>query len=155
MDFLNLTPLNPPTKTQFLAHFVAEGGSFGRFGGCVAPRTPLATGLPNRISNLSDVSSIVFSENVLISPSLRAVLISNVITYSRLPFIWTFKRVFSGGSSDFFPLKFFLLTIWKVSIDILLSSVDANFKKNVNTTLCIKIKFVGEMITKYHILRSR
>ena len=26
-------PLNPPTKNPFLAHFVAESGPFGRFGG--------------------------------------------------------------------------------------------------------------------------
>ena len=31
VDFLNLTPLNPPTKTPFLAHFVAKSGPFGRF----------------------------------------------------------------------------------------------------------------------------
>ena len=37
MDFLNLTPLNPPTKTPFLVHFVAKSGPFGRFGGCIAP----------------------------------------------------------------------------------------------------------------------
>ena len=32
-------PLNPPTftKTPFLAHFVAESGPFGRFGGCIIP----------------------------------------------------------------------------------------------------------------------
>ena len=38
----------PPTKTPFLAHFVAKSGPFGRFGGCVAPPAPpppLATGL--------------------------------------------------------------------------------------------------------------
>ena len=34
-----LTP-NPPTKTPFLAHFVAKSGSFGRFGGCIAPPHP-------------------------------------------------------------------------------------------------------------------
>ena len=30
-------PLNPPTKTPFLAHFVAKSGPLGRFGGCFAP----------------------------------------------------------------------------------------------------------------------
>ena len=40
-------PLNPPTKTPFLAHFVAKSGPLGRFGGCVAPPAPPppATGL--------------------------------------------------------------------------------------------------------------
>ena len=37
VDFLNLIPLNPLTKTTFLAHFVTKSGPFGRFGGCVAP----------------------------------------------------------------------------------------------------------------------
>ena len=31
-------PLNPPTKTSFLANFVTESGPFGRFGG--VRRTP-------------------------------------------------------------------------------------------------------------------
>ena len=38
VDFLNLTPLNPPTKTSFLAHFVTKSEPFGRFG--VVHRTP-------------------------------------------------------------------------------------------------------------------
>ena len=39
--FLNLTPPYPPTKTPFLAHFVAKSGPFGRFGGVHrTPRTP-------------------------------------------------------------------------------------------------------------------
>ena len=42
VDFLDLTPLNPPTKTPFVAHFVAKSGHFGRFG----TPPPLATGLP-------------------------------------------------------------------------------------------------------------
>ena len=33
IDFLNLTPLNPPSKTPFLAHFVGKSGTFARFGG--------------------------------------------------------------------------------------------------------------------------
>ena len=36
-------PLNPPTKTPFLAHFVTKSGPFGRFE--VVRRTLLATGL--------------------------------------------------------------------------------------------------------------
>ena len=32
-----LQPLNPPTKTPFLAHLVAKSGPFGRFGGCNPP----------------------------------------------------------------------------------------------------------------------
>ena len=43
VDFLNLTPLNPPTKTPFFAHFVAKSGPFTRFGGVRC--THLATGL--------------------------------------------------------------------------------------------------------------
>ena len=47
--FFQPHPSYPPTKTPFLAHFVAKSGSFGRFGGCVAPPhpppPPLATGL--------------------------------------------------------------------------------------------------------------
>ena len=30
-------PLNPPTKTPFLVHFVAKSGPFARFGGCIVP----------------------------------------------------------------------------------------------------------------------
>ena len=37
VDFLNLTPLHPPTKTQFLDYFVAKSGPFGRFGGVALP----------------------------------------------------------------------------------------------------------------------
>ena len=38
VDFLNHIPLNPLTKIQFLAHFVAKSGPFGRFWGpCLAP----------------------------------------------------------------------------------------------------------------------
>ena len=39
-------PLNPPTNTPFLAHFMTKSGPFGRFGVVrCTPRTPLATGL--------------------------------------------------------------------------------------------------------------
>ena len=39
VDFLTLPPsLNPHTKTQFLAHFVAKSGPIGRFG--VVRNTP-------------------------------------------------------------------------------------------------------------------
>ena len=43
VDFLNLSPLNPPTKTPFLTHFVpAKSGVFDRFGGAyVASPHPL------------------------------------------------------------------------------------------------------------------
>ena len=41
VDFLNLTPVNPPTKTPFLAHFVTDSGPFSRFGAVRrTPRTP-------------------------------------------------------------------------------------------------------------------
>ena len=40
VEFLDLTPFNPPTKTPFWVHFVAESGPFGRLGGCVAPPPP-------------------------------------------------------------------------------------------------------------------
>ena len=36
-----LNPLNPPTKTPFLAHFATKSGPFGRFGWCVTPPPPL------------------------------------------------------------------------------------------------------------------
>ena len=46
-------PLNPPTKTPFLIHFVAESGSFGRFGEMTTSIwlkcTPLAMGLRTSI----------------------------------------------------------------------------------------------------------
>ena len=44
VDFLSLTPLNPPTKTPLLAHFVTERGPFGRFG--VVHHTPTPTPTP-------------------------------------------------------------------------------------------------------------
>ena len=37
VDFFEPHPPYPPTKTPFLAHFVAKSGPFGRFGGCIAP----------------------------------------------------------------------------------------------------------------------
>ena len=40
VDFLNLTPLNPPTKTPFLVHFVDKSGPFGRLGGASHPAPP-------------------------------------------------------------------------------------------------------------------
>ena len=44
VDFLNLTHLNSPAKTSFLAHFVVKSGLFGRFKGCIAPPTPSGYG---------------------------------------------------------------------------------------------------------------
>ena len=40
VDFFKPHPPCPPSKTLFLAHFVAKSGPFGRFGGCVAPPAP-------------------------------------------------------------------------------------------------------------------
>ena len=46
-------PLNPHTKTPFLARFVAKSGPFARFGGVRrTPRTPLATGLMSQASKI-------------------------------------------------------------------------------------------------------
>ena len=45
MDFLNLTSLNPPTKTPFLAHFVAESDLLADLGDVSHLHTSLATGL--------------------------------------------------------------------------------------------------------------
>ena len=47
VDFFELHPLKPPTKTSFLAHFVTKSGPFGKFG--VVHRTLLATGLGRQI----------------------------------------------------------------------------------------------------------
>ena len=48
-------PLNPPTKTPFLAHFAAKSGPLGRLGGCVAlPAPPLATGLQCLVDRAED-----------------------------------------------------------------------------------------------------
>ena len=52
VDFFEPHPLNPPTKTSFLARFVTKSGPFGRWGeggGASHQCTPLATGLLNPI----------------------------------------------------------------------------------------------------------
>ena len=47
VDFFEPHPPYPPTKTPFLAHFVAKSGLFGRFGGCVTPPHPPGYGPEN------------------------------------------------------------------------------------------------------------
>ena len=53
------SPLNPPTKTSFLAHFVAKSGLFRRFGACIAPPgyRPVHSHLPQRSHSLMHPST--------------------------------------------------------------------------------------------------
>ena len=60
VDFLNLTPLYPPSKTPFFSHFVTKTGPFGRFGVVRhTPRTPLATGLKQQVSAFSHYKAYI------------------------------------------------------------------------------------------------
>ena len=47
VDFLNITPLNPPTKTPFLAHFVPKVDLLFRFGGVRCTPVPPGYGPAN------------------------------------------------------------------------------------------------------------
>ena len=61
VDFFEPHPPYLPTKTPFLAHFVAKSGPFGRFGGCVAPPAPpLVTGLTKGTSLVHKISFGLF-----------------------------------------------------------------------------------------------
>ena len=61
VDFLSLTPLNPFTKTLFLAHFVTKSGpfGFGRFGGCIAPPWLRVWFLSNLMNLFTDVKHFI------------------------------------------------------------------------------------------------
>ena len=60
-------PLNPPTKTPFLAHFVTKSGPFSRFGVVCRTPPPPATGLCSisYISLSSMENSLISREQVL------------------------------------------------------------------------------------------
>ena len=108
------SPPYPPTKTPFLAHFVAKSGPFGRFGGCIAPTAPLATGLVLANYNLIPMTPL-FNSYYLMTPFFGCFCCSTIQIFPH-PATKLHKLVFVVSS---FSFKFSLFgkscTKWPLS----------------------------------------
>ena len=78
---------NPPHKTQFLAHFVAKSGPFGRLGGCIAPPAPpLTTGL-----SWTFKKCICLYILEILARYILKFVINSTVNYSLCSLLWWFK----------------------------------------------------------------
>ena len=95
---------NPPTKTSFLAHFVAESPLFGRFGMCVSALHPLPPPGYGPDDNL--IQNVVFLSHYPIQPAYALMQVAD------LKFIFFPKKFKKKKKKPTVPILGLLYSFW-------------------------------------------